>query len=411
MDCRIVRGAEEIGGSCVEVRHEGRRLILDLGDRLAGSGGQLPSTGGLTEPADDLLGVVITHSHPDHWGALRQARESLPVWASAATQGLWEVGRIFVGTDPPPQTNVRTFRPLEPFEAGPFRVTPVPVDHSAADAHALLVEAGGRTLLYTGDFRDDGSQPERTAGLFAAADHADAVLCEGTTVGRTGRSESASSEADVARRLTAICRETSGLVLLWASGQNLGRLASAAAAAASSDRRLLIDVYAAEAARVCGRVDLAPDGERIGVFLPAGQKSRVVRLNETNVHDHVKAYRPCRVFPEELPSVAGSTLMLARPSMVDELAGLGCLEGAVWVTSIWSGYLARHPDLEPRLHDHGVSLHTVHASGHASVEALGRLIDESGSALVVPIHTDRPDLAAGLSDRIVRKPDGEWWEV
>ena len=411
MKCRIVRGAARVGGSCVELEHGGRRLLIDLGDPLRGEE-PLPDVRGLREPADDLLGVVASHSHADHWGKLRQARAEVPVFASEATAALWEVARVYARAEPPPQTDVRRFRPGEPFEAGPFRLTPLPVDHSAADAHALLIEAGGRTLLYTGDFRDEGTRPNANAALFAAAADADVLLCEGTTVGRTGHSESAASEAEVAERLAAVCRETEGLVMLWASGQNLSRLSSAATAAAEAGRRLVIDVYAAEAARACDRPDLKPDADRIGVYLPAGQKARVVSLGEQTVHDRVKSYRrPVRIFPEELKAAALRTVLLTRPSMLAELAELDCLAGGAWVTSIWSGYLAQYPDLEQRLQDAGVSMHVIHSSGHASEAALRRLIESSGSAVVVPIHTDRPDLVAGLSDRVVRKPDGEWWEV
>ena len=413
LQCRIVRGADEVGGSCVELEADGRRLLVDLGSPLIDDGSSLPDVQGLREPAADLLGVVISHSHPDHWGRLCEAGQHLRVFASEATAALWDVAETFAARPKPPQSDIRTFRPGEELSIGPFRLLPIAVDHSAADGHALRIEAGGRSLLYTGDFRDHGRRPQRTAGLFAAAAEVDVVLCEGTVVGRTRNSQSARSEVDVGRRLWAIFRETEGLVMLWASGQNIDRLATAADMAVATDRRLLIDAYTAEAARAVGCRELKPDGDRVALFVPLHQRRRLARLGDRArpTLDRLRANWRFRVWSEDLASVADESVLLTRPSMLDELVKLGCLNNAAWVTSLWSGYIAREPQLSPRLADLGVATYTAHCSGHADVATLRRLIEESGSAMVIPMHTARPDMVAALSERVIVKPNGECWEV
>jgi ribonuclease J len=161
MRARIHRGAAEIGGSCVELEHDGARLVIDLGLPLetdADVAQPLPNVPGLTGSAGDLLGVVISHNHPDHDGLLGQLSDSVQVFASltgrrmdaAASRFRSELfdGRI-----------VRGLRDRVPIRLGPFSVTPLLVDHSAFEAFALLVEAGGRRLLYSGDLRAHGRKP------------------------------------------------------------------------------------------------------------------------------------------------------------------------------------------------------------------------------------------------------------
>ncbi|RDI73403.1 Metallo-beta-lactamase superfamily [Gaiella occulta] len=160
----IHRGAAEIGGNVVEVEHERARVVLDLGLPLAAAldGESLPRTiGGLLKPDNSLLGVVITHGHPDHYGLIGQVDPEIPVYVGAATARILAEAAFFtpMGARIQP-TGLLADR--TPFELGPFKITPFLVDHSAFDAYALLVEAGGRRLFYSGDLRGHG----RKHGLF-----------------------------------------------------------------------------------------------------------------------------------------------------------------------------------------------------------------------------------------------------
>lgn len=70
MRARIHRGAQEIGGSCVELEADGRRLLFDLGLPLSAQWSDpppLPAVSGLLEEDPYLAGVVVSHAHPDHF--------------------------------------------------------------------------------------------------------------------------------------------------------------------------------------------------------------------------------------------------------------------------------------------------------------------------------------------------------
>ena len=148
----IHRGTNEIGGTCVEVEAEGRRIILDVGlplDADDAAESLLPSVKGFRTPDDSLLGVVISHPHQDHYGLARFIRPDVPVYIGQAAERILKAASQFTPSGVEFQ-NVQHLHDGEAVEIGPFRLTPYLVDHSAYDAYSLLVEAGGKRLFYSG---------------------------------------------------------------------------------------------------------------------------------------------------------------------------------------------------------------------------------------------------------------------
>ena len=145
----------------------------------------LPDVPGLDGTDPTLLGVLISHAHADHWGLLESVHPNVPRYLGKAGADILRAAQ-FWGTG----SDLRETGHLEhgvPMTLGPFRVTPYLVDHSAFDAYAMLIEAGGQRLFYTGDLRGHG----RKAGSFERllteppAD-IDTLLVEGTNLGGVG---------------------------------------------------------------------------------------------------------------------------------------------------------------------------------------------------------------------------------
>lgn len=159
---RIHRGATEVGGSCVELEAGGERLVLDLGRPLWADADQelpRPDIPGLLAGRDpNLAGVVITHGHPDHYGLLDRTSPNVPVYIGDSAARILNEAAFFTrgGQGLAPAGFLADGQPLQ---LGRFKVTPFLVDHSAFDAHAVLVEADGRRLFYTGDLRAHGRKP------------------------------------------------------------------------------------------------------------------------------------------------------------------------------------------------------------------------------------------------------------
>lgn len=177
MRVRIHRGTREIGGTCVELEHDSARLLLDLGLPLDGDPNDTsrhPAIDGLLG-GGELLALVLSHGHRDHVGLSHLAGPDLPVAMGEATLRILRAAAAFVPSSYVP-TNTITFTDGEALSFGPFTVTPILVDHSAYDAHALLVEAGEQRLLYSGDLRAHG----RKGALFertCATRHAGSTPC------------------------------------------------------------------------------------------------------------------------------------------------------------------------------------------------------------------------------------------
>jgi ribonuclease J len=73
MRVRIHRGAHEVGGNCIEIESEGKRIVLDIGLPLDAEDSitHLPEVKGFREPDESLLAVVLSHPHQDHYGLSR----------------------------------------------------------------------------------------------------------------------------------------------------------------------------------------------------------------------------------------------------------------------------------------------------------------------------------------------------
>lgn len=98
MQVRIHRRAREIGGTCVELAHDGARILLDLGLPLDGEPDDVscyPSVDGMAG-GGDLKALILSHDHPDHVGLAHLAGPDLPVVMGAATQAILTAAAPFV---------------------------------------------------------------------------------------------------------------------------------------------------------------------------------------------------------------------------------------------------------------------------------------------------------------------------
>lgn len=409
MNVRILGGAHEIGGNCVELEADGQRLLLDLGRPLSAGPDDdvpLPPVTGLDTGGDPgLRGIVVSHGHLDHYGLLGQAHPDVPVFMGEAAARILAEAAFFL-RDPVVPAPSGFLRDGVPLDIGPFRVTPYLVDHSAFDAYALLVEAGGRRLFYTGDLRGHG----RKASLFQRLiDHPprdiDVLLSEATNV----REDTTPvlpiwTESDLENRFVEAFRATDGLALVAFSVQNIDRLVTVYRAAKRSGRELAVDLYAASVARATGRSSIPQppaDGtsfDRYRVYVPLAQR---IRVKEAKEFDRVGWVRGIRVFPEELATSPKRFVLLFRGSMMRDLRNLARLDGlsgarAWW--SLWKGYLDEPPGvrLNSDLDKLGIPLEVLHTSGHASIEDLRLLADAFKARETIYLHTEHPNAGKAI---------------
>ena len=418
MEVCIHRGAHEIGGSCVEVSAASKRILLDLGlplDVEAGVEVPLPPVSGLSQPDPELLGIVLSHPHQDHWGLIPNIRTNVPVFLGEAAHRILREASFF-GAGAFDLSAAHYLQDSVPLELGPFRITPFLNDHSAFDAYSLLVESGGSRLFYTGDFRAHGHKGALFQRLLRdPPSGVDVLLLEGTHVAQDGEYRPAGpTEKEVQQELAETFRHAPGAVLVAMSAQNIDRVVSVYKACCSAKRTLIVDLYAASIAIATGRSTIPQPGfSNYRVWLPHPQRVKVKRAGE---FERVESLGRIRVFPEEFADLARSAVFLFRPSMASELERAGCLTDVQLVWSLWSGYLKPPHDssIRPFLKRHNLQPIFHHSSGHASIDDLRRLVSSMKPGRVVPIHTfgavQFNKVLAGIAPVDVQA-DGQWWEV
>jgi ribonuclease J len=416
----IHRGTQEIGGTCVELSCKGTRILLDLGLPLDAAEGDpissMPNVRGLLEADPSLLALVLSHGHADHWGLAPYAEGGVPIIAGAATRRILGAASAFVpravsialgGAGVPDLMDRKTI------QIGPFAITPLLVDHSAYDAYALLIEASGRRLFYSGDIRAHGRKAALFERLVARPPRpVHAMLMEGSSLGRLVPGQHFPAESEIEARLVENLKRD-GFVGVCASAQNIDRMVSIYRACKRTGRTLILDLYAMEILRATENSNLPGAGwPNLAVYVPEYQRRHIAR---TKRFDIVDRYKPHRIYRETLSGLARRAVMLFRPAMVSDIDMMpGAWDDARMIWSQWDGYLTSpaNLDFQARLKERGVAFESVHTSGHASISDLARLAQAMAPDALIPVHTFEGDRFAELfGTNVRRRLDGEWWEV
>ncbi len=248
MCCRIHRGCHEIGGNCIEIESQGKRIVLDVGlplDAVNPDEFELHPIHGFGSPDESLLGVVISHPHQDHYGLAHRLPQETPFLIGRAAEAILDAAALFSPAGLKLK-NVRHFVDRIPFILGPFTITPFLVDHSAYDSYAVLIEADGRRLFYSGDFRVHGRKAYLVEKLIAnPPTNVHILLMEGTCIGRDPDEGGSLWEDDLVARFVDYFRQSPGMPFVWCSGQNIDRIVTIFKACRQVRRQFIVDMYTA----------------------------------------------------------------------------------------------------------------------------------------------------------------------
>jgi ribonuclease J len=249
-------------------------LIVDCGvsfaseEQLPGVDLILPDIRFLIEERKNILGLVITHGHEDHIGALIDLwpRLNVPLYMTPFTAALFEAKRL---SEPgAPQIPVKTVPVGGRLTLGPFTIDFINVAHSIPESNALAIRTPAGIVVHTGDWKIDPTPvigaPTDQARLTALGDEGVlALIGDSTNAVRDGRSP---SESDVARTLAELIRTAPGRVVVTTFASHVGRLRAVADAARAVDREVVIVGRAMErvtqVARETGYLDGVQDFRR-----------------------------------------------------------------------------------------------------------------------------------------------------
>ena len=435
MKFKIHRGTKEIGGSCVEVWTENTRILVDFGMPLVNADKTqfdsrklnnltvaeliekdiLHDIKGLYDDSEKLIdGVLISHAHQDHYGLSNYIHKSVKFYLGEATHSIIRLNAIFT-----PQELIlnRTvyFKREVPFHIGDFTITAYWADHSAFDAYSFLIEADGKRLFYSADFRSHG----RKANVFRwflhnAPQDVDYLLMEGTTLGRQS-DERFKTEIEIQDELEQLFQQPGKINLIYTSGQNIDRLVSIYKACFKIGRTMVIDVYVASVLNELAKFGRIPHPAfgfiNIKVMFTKYTTNRLKNIGKEKIIYRFKKYK---ITKEQISDNPDRIVMLVRPGMEVDLKEIHNIEGGNLVYSMWEGYLESPAtkQLIDYLEKRDFTIHNIHTSGHADTEALKQMVNAINPKFIVPIHTfNAGDYKNHFSQAVVELDDGDEQEI
>jgi len=385
LDFLPLGGAGEIGMNLNLYRYAGKWLMVDLGitfadETLPGIDVVMPDPGFIAERRDDLLGLVLTHAHEDHLGAVPYlwSRLGCPVYATPFAAEV--LRRKLARDDGPGGTEglIITEIPLGGrFRIGPFDLEFISLTHSIPEPNALALRTPAGTVLHTGDWKIDpepqiGEVTDEAALRRLGEEGVLAIVCDSTNVFRPGES---GSEAGVRDHLAELVRGRGGRIAVTCFASNVARIRSIAAAARGADRTVVLVGRSlwniTGAARATGYLDDSVRfvTERDAALLPAdevlylctgcqGEPRAALSRIASRSHPQVSLGRgDVVIFSSKI--IPGNELAINR--LHNRLIALGC-------------EVVTEDD------------HPIHVSGHPCRDELARMYGWVRPRIAVPVH-------------------------
>ena len=283
-------------------------------------------------------------------------------------------------------------------------------DHSAFDAYSFLIEADGKSIFYSGDFRGHG----RKSKVFKwfthnAPQNVDYLLLEGTSLGREGKPFK--SETDIENELVHLFRNPYKSNLVYTSGQNIDRIISIYRACIKTDKILVVDVYVATVLKELSEFGQIPHPSKnyknLKVIYPRYTSNRLAKEGNEKILYQFKNFK---ISKDEISSHPEKYVMIIRPSMKTDLERISGIDDGNLIYSMWEGYMKKNDTKQfiEYFKKRGFSIHSIHTSGHADIDTLKQLVDAIKPKCIVPIHTfNAGEYKSVFSVPILELKDGE----
>lgn len=426
----VYRGAEEIGGNCIELRSSKSRILLDYGAPLPKidhvTHKSIPPTPeetilnipGLYESSPmPISGLLISHTHPDHYGGLlpKPINPGVKVFMTEIMEDMIRITNKMPREAQSIKADIHYFRKGHKFIVGNFVVTPYLMDHSASESFAFLIECEGKRLIYTGDYREHGNKvtPFRQ---FLAADmgRVDLLITEGTQA----LVEKGPTEHSVMEDIELLARGK-GTLYVMCSGQNVDLLSSLASIAERTSRYLVVDGYVA---LVLERLKGLARKQGLELKIPGLDKGYLKVIDNkatqkiSQLTEYAETYARIRAKIVSWDWVRTNVRRLIIPvrayshKWVDEQ--IKDIASGALVYSLWEGYREEEGFAETLAYfkAHGLTDVPIHSSGHAYFSAVRKLVENKKPLNIIPVHTEHPEKFAETFGSRVRllKNGGEF---
>ena len=357
-------------------------VMVDLG--ITFGGGQvpgvdviLPDPGFIVEHRDRLAGLVLTHAHEDHLGAVPYLWQRLqcPVYATPFTISILK--RKLAETDFADQVEIIEVPLGGRFTVGPFDMELITLTHSIPEPNAIAIRTPVGTVLHTGDWKFD---PDPVVGDAADVEKLKrlgdegvlALVCDSTNVFTPGES---GSEAELLKSLSKLIADAEGRVAVACFASNVARLETIAKAARTNGRDVVL------AGRSLVRIN---DAARENGYL-----ADVPAFLEEEDAGHLPEDKAVIVCTGSQGEPRAALSRIANDDHPNVNLGEGDL--VIFSSRIIPGNEASIGRLHNQLVRRGIRVvsttdHFVHVSGHPARDELTRMYQLSRPTLAVPVH-------------------------
>lgn len=367
----IHRGTHQIGGIAAEISTASTRILIDMGDELSLDPNFVSAPlniPGVTDGNGHCEAVLFTHYHGDHTGQMLRIRPEIPLYAGALAKDIMRLSSAHSWKKDEALCKrietIRTFSAGVPFLIGDIQITPFSIDHSAADSYLFLIEADGKRILYTGDFRLHGVRGKTMDKILdRRIGKVDAIITEGTTVSRTdGKTV---TEWELQARVRNYLQQYKYVFVLCAT-TNLDR------------------IFALARAVPRGKYCICDDYQKTLVETVSKHWNGISSFYEMPKLLSFKYHPPAR-FAE-----LGGLMFVRANSKFEAIIRQYDPAQSILLYSMWDGYRTK-PDsnIQEFLSLTGTWAE-LHTSGHASPDDLRHVIEKADPEIVIPMHTDAP---------------------
>ena len=372
-------------------RNARKWIVVDCGVTFAG-----PSQPGielimadpsfLEDNADDVLALILTHSHEDHYGAVLDLWPAFdrPVYATAFTAAMLAAKRA--ADNIVDNVAIRSMQAGKPFTVGPFTIEAINVAHSIPESCALAITTPVGRVIHTGDWKLDprpiAAPPtdEKRLRELAAEGIPIALICDSTNALKEGTSP---SEDEVAATLDALIGSAPHRVAVTTFASNVGRVMSVARAAAKAGRQVVMSGRAMHRisgiARELGMLEGIPPFLDQDAFKTLPRNKIVVLCTGSQGEPRAAIARIARGEHPAIDLNAGDRMIFSS-----------------WAIP---GNEREVIDIQNLMIDRGIEIVTqkdglVHTTGHPRREELKRLYDMLQPITLIPVHGEAAHLEA-----------------
>ncbi|MDR1606996.1 MAG: ribonuclease J [Deltaproteobacteria bacterium] len=382
LDIAPLGGLGEIGLNCLALECQDQIVVIDAGlmfpePTQLGVDLIIPDFSYLIERSEKVLGVILTHGHEDHIGALAFLLKMIkvPVYGTRLTLALAKERLL--------EYQVKDYDLIEikaqgRLVLGPFDIEFISVSHSIIDGVALAVNTPVGAIIHTGDFKlDFTAPPENRLDLHKLAEYGEkgvlALLSDSTNAEVPGHSL---SENEVGETLTEIFQKAPGRVILACFASSVARLRQVAQAAAKAQRKLLFDgrsmVNNVRLAQELGYLELAPEStvtpleadslsdRDLAVVVTGSQGEPLSALSRMAIGEH-----------RQIQARAGDTIIFSARAIPGHERAIGRLVNLFQA-------------LGATVVDH--RRQKIHASGHGQIDELKLMLNLTRPKFFSPIH-------------------------